>query len=477
MLRSTRMRLELLGISERQLNGILTSGKATTHLEILSPISGHIIKKYVREGQYVEEGMALYDVADLSTVWIQAQVYEDDLPFLPLDHSDTAETDASNKLAVTVTTPSIPDERFRGTVDFVYPHMDQETRTVTVRCEVENPHPHKLRPGATATASFEVPASNLPVLVAAVSESREQREQLEQGLVLAVPESSVIDTGSQTIVYRETLPGVFEGVLVRLGPRMANAEEAAFFPVLAGLQPGDRIVTAGSFLVDAETRLNPAAGSIYFGGSSGSKTASTTVRPSTPEDPDLKIEAALAKLPAEDRTLAQLQGYCPVLSNSRLGSMGPPVKLSFEGEAVFICCAGCKAEALKDPQATLANVREGKKASRANEGRSASAAHQQNTSRNATQAINTRAGPETTIQKALAALPSAERQLAEKQRFCAVQHENRLGSMGAPYKVMIEGQAVFLCCEACKDEALTHAQETLDRVAKLKQSAAAPEGK
>jgi len=89
---------------------------------------------------------------------------------------------------------------------------------------------------------------------------------LAQGKVLAVPETSVIDTGSQTIVYRQTMPGTFEGVKVTLGPRMAGPDDVAFYPVIRGIDQGDRIVTAGSFLVDAETRLNPAAGSIYFGG-------------------------------------------------------------------------------------------------------------------------------------------------------------------------------------------------------------------
>ena len=79
----------------------------------------------------------------------------------------------------------------------------------------------------------------------------------------------MIDTGSQQIVYREAYPGVYEGVKVELGPKMTGPEDISFYPVLAGLKPGERVVTSGSFLVDAETRLNPAAGSIYFGGSGG----------------------------------------------------------------------------------------------------------------------------------------------------------------------------------------------------------------
>ena len=85
LVRSARERLKLLGISDDQIDEILKTGKANTHLKIRSPIDGHVIKKYVQEGQYVEEGSPLYDVVDLSTVWIEAQVYEDDMAFLPAD--------------------------------------------------------------------------------------------------------------------------------------------------------------------------------------------------------------------------------------------------------------------------------------------------------------------------------------------------------------------------------------------------------
>ena len=118
------------------------TGKANTHLKIRSPISGHVIKKYVREGQYVEEGTPLYDVADLSTVWIQAQVYEDDLAFLPLEQRTRRRAaTARARSTVTATTRAFPNEAFHGKLTFIYPHVDQDTRTVTVRFELDNPGP------------------------------------------------------------------------------------------------------------------------------------------------------------------------------------------------------------------------------------------------------------------------------------------------------------------------------------------------
>lgn len=355
LLSGARSRLELLGIDDAQINELLKDGKNNTHLTISSPISGHVITKYVREGQYVVEGTPLYDVADLSTVWIQAQIYEDDLAFLPpgIGHEPNSNTDG---IEVTASTRAYPSEAFRGRLTFVYPHVDEATRTVSVRFELENPG-NKLRPGSTASVTLRVEPKNLPVL-AKLRDGSEGKEMLNEGRVLAVPESSVIDTGSQKIVYREASPGVYEGTLVELGPQMTTADGAPYYPVLSGLSHGDRVVTSGSFLVDAETRLNPAAGSIYFGGSGGSKSKqSSVVRPTTPEDPDAKIQVNLAKLSPEDRKLAESQRFCPVLPTSRLGSMGAPIKLTVEGETVFVCCNGCRKKALAEPDETVATVK------------------------------------------------------------------------------------------------------------------------
>src|SRR5262249_37545404 len=290
---------------------------------------------------------------------------------------------------------------FEGKLTFIYPHVDQQTRTVTVRFEMQNPG-HRLRPGTTATVKIKVPPREIRALTRAVGSDSELSEldRLENGLVLAIPESSVIDTGSQTIAYRETLPGVYEGVRVELGPRMSGPEDVPFFPVLKGLAPGELVVTSGSFLVDAETRLNPAAGSIYFGGSSGSKGGSggSTVRPTTPEDTDAKITQALARLSDEDRKLAEKQQFCPVLPDNRLGSMGVPVKVVIDGEPVFLCCDGCTKSAHHKPRETLEKVKALKEAKprRADGARGAPAATKQGQA-------------EAEIEEALAKLSEADR--------------------------------------------------------------------
>lgn len=456
-LESAKTRLKLQGIDEAQIADLLASDKAGTDLLIRSPISGHIIKKYVREGDYVEEGTRLYDLADLSTVWIQAQIYEDDMAFLPVgDEHGSVEAIG---VAVTATTRAFPDEPFAGKLAFIYPHADQNTRTVTLRFELDNPG-RKLRPGATATVTLNVPPKDIAALKNAVGSDSPHAEMLAEGRALAVPESSVIDTGNQRIVYRESSPGVYEGVDVSLGPLMTGPEGANFYPVLRGLAQGDLVVTSGSFLIDAETRLNPAAGSIYFGGSGGSqsgRSSVTTVRPTTPEDPDAVIEAALAKLSAEDRALAESQRFCPVLLDNRLGVMGVPVKVMIEGEPVFLCCAGCKDKALKDSAATLAKVREFR----------TSAPRQEVTPKDEAIPPAAEAEEESAIDAALAKLPQEVRRIAEAQRFCPVLNENRLGSMGEPVKLIIADRPVFLCCEGCRKAALKDPKATLAAVDKL----------
>lgn len=455
LLNGTKTRLQLLGISDDQIDEILTSGVSNTHIKIHSPISGHIIRKYIREGEYVQEGTPLFDIADLTTVWIQAQVYQDDLLFLPESLMHSTGTALDESLPVVAKTTALPNEEFHGMLTFVYPHVDQQTRTVTVRFELDNPH-HKLSPGSTATVVLQVPPERWALLAGMTSLNETQTERLKQGELLAVPQGSVIDTGSQKIVYREVEPSVFDGVLVELGPKMKGADGVTYYPVLSGLDAGMKIVTTGSFLVDAETRLNPAAGSIYFGGSGGSggsRNSVTTVRPTTPEDPDAKLVASIAALAPEDSVAAISQRFCPVLTQNRLGSMGTPVKLNIEGEDVFLCCEGCRDKALSNSAETLEKVH------------SLRAGQTSLVPAKTSSAVD--AKKEAVIKESLAELAPADRALAESQRFCPVLDTSRLGSMGPPVKLMIEGQPVFLCCEGCEKSALKDPQATVTKAKSL----------
>lgn len=350
-----RERLELWGVAPEEIEKILREGLTSNRITIRSPINGHVLRKYPKEGQYVEEGSPLYDVANLERVWILAQMYEDDLGFfIPTNHQETPEKTSQNRWLATATTRAYPGEKFQGNLSFVYPHVDLESRTLSVRLEMANPG-NRLRPGMSTQVRLETSASELAAI------KRPDGKPLypflrQNDKVLAVLEDSVIDSGSSKVVYKQESPGVYLGVTVELGPRMKLPDGQPAYPVYAGLKESDEVVIQGAFLVDAETRLNPALGSVYFGGSGGTKAGA--VRPTTPGDEEATIAANLAKLSPADRDLAMSQKLCASQENSKLGSMGVPLKFILEGQPVFVCCQACVEEAKTAGAKTLARVKE-----------------------------------------------------------------------------------------------------------------------
>ena len=154
-----------------------------------------------------------------------------------------------------------------------------------------------------------------------------------------------------------------------------------------------------------------------------------------PKQTAATIEAALAKLPKTERAQADAQRYCPVMDTVRLGVMGTPLKVMIEGKPIFLCCEGCQKEAAENGKEALAKAQKLKRAT-----------------------------------ASLAKLPAADQPLAEAQLFCAVAEGSRLGSMGTPVKLMLDGKPVFLCCKGCEASARDNAQATLTKVEELKKA-------
>jgi Cu(I)/Ag(I) efflux system membrane fusion protein len=309
--RLAREKLSLWGLSATQVDEIIAQGRADYRIPILAPIGGIVTRKNVVEGQYISEGEPLLEIADLDHVWVWARFYENELGLVRIGQE------------VEATVEAFPGEVFSGTVAFIDPTVDPATRTIGVRYDLENPD-HRLRPGMFATVSLRAPIAETPAFAGRVAARKNIRltaqdqefcpvtnlklgsmgepltveiegrrvwiccegcrSSLEespgkflarlavppQNAVLSVPESAVIDTGSRKVVYVETDPGLFEGREVELGPRVED-----HYPVLRGLRPGDRVASAGAFLIDAETRLNPAAAASYFGGMRSSPSLSS----------------------------------------------------------------------------------------------------------------------------------------------------------------------------------------------------------
>src|SRR5262249_39905673 len=145
-----------------------------------------------------------------------------------------------------------------------------------------------------------------------------------------------------------------------------------------------------------------------------------------------------------DRILAQRQEYCAVRLDTRLGAMDKPFKLTLHSETVFLCCSTCEREAREKADRTVSRGRELR--SRQHQGGAPKPKDE---------------GPEGEIRQNLAKLSAADRRLAEAQKFCAVNNDSRLGSMGVPVKLMLQGQPVFLCCGGCESGARANVPRTL----------------
>ena len=199
------------------------------------------------------------------------------------------------------------------------------------------------RPGMYGTARVAVPLSEIEPF-AALQKASQPNSAVG---FAAVPESAVVDTGSRRVVFIETMPGMFDGVEVTLGPRCGD-----YYPVIKGLESGQRIATVGAFLIDAEARLSPDLAAAYFG-------AARTADPSGSAKPPTakrSKKAGVVKLSAADELLVKQQKICPV-TEADLDSMGGPVPVEVAGRRVFICCKGCEKALKADPQKYLAKLK------------------------------------------------------------------------------------------------------------------------
>jgi Cu(I)/Ag(I) efflux system membrane fusion protein len=217
----SRERLRLWDVPAEEIDGLKRSRKPRTYLTLRSPLDGTVLEKNVFADQYVTPKAELYVVADLSTVWVQAKVYEYELPHVELGQP------------AGVTLPALPDRRLTGKVVFVQPTVEEPARTVQVRVELPNPD-GQLKPGMFANVVIE--------------------HHMGDGLL--VPASAVIRTGNRDYAFRAEADNRFVPVAVTISPfRFGNR-----YHVLTGLQVGDRVVTSADFLIDSESRLRFSGG-------------------------------------------------------------------------------------------------------------------------------------------------------------------------------------------------------------------------
>jgi len=218
---AAKEKLQLWKLSDGQISGIENSGKVQTKFEVVSGISGIVTSRRVNNGDYVSQGTVLYDLVDLSTLWVMFDAYESDLPFLK----------TGDKLDFTV--QAMPGETYSGRIIFIDPVVDPVTRVSKVRVEINN-RTGKLKPEMFATG----------IVQANMTEFRDK---------MVIPRSAVLWTGKRSIVYVKQ-PGTDEPVFkireIGLGPMLGSS-----YIVADGLAEGEEIVTQGTFSVDAAAQL------------------------------------------------------------------------------------------------------------------------------------------------------------------------------------------------------------------------------
>jgi membrane fusion protein, copper/silver efflux system len=217
---SAKRRLKLWDINDDQIKALEESGQAKKTLTLYSPFSGFVLEKAAYKGMNVMSGVALFKLADLSVVWLYADIYEYELPFIRLGQQ------ASVQLSY------VPGEIFTGKAIYIYPSLNPETRTAKVRFELPNPH-GKLKPEMYANVEIKV----------------------YLGQKLTVPEGAIIDTGLRQLAIIDKGNGYFEPREVKVGSKVDN-----YYEVIKGLKAGERVVTSANFLIDSESKLKEAVG-------------------------------------------------------------------------------------------------------------------------------------------------------------------------------------------------------------------------
>ena len=219
LLRASRERLRLWDLTDQQVRALEEGRKRALYQTIQSPISGVVIEKMAFKGHRVEPGMPLYKIADLSTIWVYADVYEYELPFVGVGQE------------ARITLPYYPAEAWTARVIYIHPAIDPKTRTAKVRFELANAGKQRLLPEMYGSVELHVPA----------------------GERLTVPASAVLDSGRRQVAFVAQGDGQLVPRDVKLGSRFADDVE-----VLDGLAAGERVVTSANFLVDSESKLQAA---------------------------------------------------------------------------------------------------------------------------------------------------------------------------------------------------------------------------
>lgn len=255
LVQSAKRRLQYWDISDKEIKDLEDRGTPKKTMTIYSPVSGIVIDKMVLKGQNIMAGMELYKIADLSTVWIQAEVYQYELPWIKLGESADIELSY------------LPGKTYKGQITYIYPYLGMESKTVKVRIEVKNTPTIDFKQGMFANVNI-----NSPISVESV----------------AVPDQAIIHTGKRDVVIISIGNGYFEPRDVKLG---VTAD--GYVQILDGIHEGEQIVTSSQFLIDSESNLRAALNAMRQPNAmdnENTKSQNTDVQKKAPGDKNEKMD-------------------------------------------------------------------------------------------------------------------------------------------------------------------------------------------
>lgn len=306
---SARRRLIEKGLPRGEIDAIESRGTANSRIRISAPSSGTVVEKRIEEGKYIETGMPILKLADLSTVWLMLEMFPEDAVRLKLGQS------------VVVEIQSQAGRSFEGSVSFIDPSVESTSRTVSVRVAIPN-DAGLIKIGDLGSATI--------------------RSDLQEGKQLVVvPRESILRSGATSIAYVETQPGRFEFRQVAiekvLGERVVIAQ---------GIKAGEQVVSSGAFMLDSTFAMQ---GKVSLIDPNRSVPADQSALAKNDAEAR-EIEKSFAGLSDADRKLAQSQVICPV-TEVKLGTMGmgTPIRVDVSGTPVMICCEGCRRSLLENP--------------------------------------------------------------------------------------------------------------------------------
>jgi RND family efflux transporter MFP subunit len=306
LLDAARERLKQWSVSQKEIARLESTGEVQQELEVDSPVSGYITERNALPSVAVQPEMRLYTIADLSTVWIQAQVFQNDLERIKVG------------ALATLTVNTYPGRTFTGRVDFIYPLVDVDTRTAKVRVVFSNPG-LQLKPGMFVNVNLKVP----------------------MGRQLVIPASGVLQSGTREVTFVERSDGYVEPRELQLGSRVGDD-----FVVLKGLKAGEQILTSATFLVDSESQLQAALGSFAppppgAGAATVMNTPQANVELSSDPNPPHK-GGNLIRVKLADTNGTSISGaevsvtfFMPAMPAMGMAAMRTPVTLSDKGNGLY----------------------------------------------------------------------------------------------------------------------------------------------